>query len=80
MDTLDPIPPEIERLFEASEARRKRLAALPWEEKIRMVIELQRMAAPIQRARGRNVTPWEPDDPPAERQDTDTDTGRDEPG
>jgi hypothetical protein len=64
---MGPVPPEIERLFEASEKRRRKLAALPWPEKVRMVVQLQRMAAPILRARGINVHVWELDEGEGER-------------
>lgn len=70
MDRVDSIPPEVRRLFEASEARRQELAALPWEQKIRMVVELQRMAAPVLRARGLDVLPWELDETPEEAAQT----------
>jgi hypothetical protein len=49
---------EIARLFAAKERRRKELAALPYPEKVRLVIKLQQMAAPILRARGQAVRVW----------------------
>ena len=52
------IPPEIRRIFEAKEERRRRPAALPWPEKVRIVVELQRRAAPILRQRGIEVRVW----------------------
>lgn len=55
---MDTIEPEIARLFAAKEARRHRLAALPFPEKVRAVIRLQEMAAPVLRARGRKVRVW----------------------
>ena len=55
---MDELNPEVANLFAAKEARRRRLAALPFPEKIRMLMQLQRMAAPILRARGRDVRPW----------------------
>jgi hypothetical protein len=39
--------PEIARLFAAKEARRRRLARLPFAEKVKLVVQLQRMAAPL---------------------------------
>jgi hypothetical protein len=59
---MDSLKPEIERLFAAKEARRHRLAALPFPEKVRAVIRLQEMAAPVLRARGRKVHVWKIDD------------------
>lgn len=35
----------VEKLFEAKKARRMELAALPFEEKIKIVVELQKIAA-----------------------------------
>jgi hypothetical protein len=55
---MDTLRPEIARLFAAKERRRKELAALPYPEKVRVVIRLQQMAAPILRARGRPVRVW----------------------
>ncbi len=55
---MDELNREVARLFAAKEVRRRRLAALPFPEKIRMLVQLQRMAAPILRARGRDVQPW----------------------
>jgi hypothetical protein len=62
METMDTLKPEIARLFVAKEARRHRLAALPFPEKVRAVVRLQEMAAPILRARGRKVRVWKLDD------------------
>lgn len=63
METLDP---ELARIFAAKEARRRRLAALPYPEKVRIVVALQRMVAPVLRARGMQVIVWEMDpEPPA---------------
>ena len=55
---MDRLKPEIEKLFRAKEARRRRLAALPFHEKVRAVIQMQQMAAPILRARGQQVRVW----------------------
>ena len=55
---MDELNREVAKLFAAKDARRRRLAALPFPEKIRMLVRLQRMAAPILRARGRDVRPW----------------------
>ena len=48
---MDRLKPEIEKLFHAKEARRGRLAALPFHEKVRAVIQMQQVAAPIRRSR-----------------------------
>ena len=55
---MNKVPPEIQRLFDAKEARRRELARLPFPEKVRLVVELQKMTAPAYRARGRNVREW----------------------
>jgi hypothetical protein len=55
---MDELNAEVARLLAAKEARRKRLAALPFPEKVRAVIQLQRMTVPLLRARGRFVRVW----------------------
>ncbi|BFU94173.1 MAG: protein of unknown function [Nitrospira sp.] len=56
---MDRLKPEIETLFRAKQQRRKKLAALPFPEKVRAVIRMQQMAAPVLRARGKSVRVWE---------------------
>ncbi len=55
---MDRIPTEIADLFEAKEARRRRLAGLPIEEKVLIVIELQKIAAPVLQSRGIKTRVW----------------------
>jgi len=55
---MDTVKPEIARIFAAKEARRHKLAALPFPEKVRAVVCLQQMVAPVLRARGRRVRVW----------------------
>ena len=64
METMDTLKPEIARLFAAKEARRHKLAALPFPGKVRAVVRLQEMAAPapVLRARGIRVRVWNIDD------------------
>lgn len=62
MATMDTLNPEIIRIFAAKEERRHKLAALPFAEKVRIVVRLQDMAAPLLRARGKNVRVWTLDD------------------
>jgi hypothetical protein len=62
MEAMDTLKPEIARLFDAKEARRHKLAALSFPEKVRAVVRLQEMAAPVLRARGRIVRVWNLDD------------------
>ena len=58
METVDNLSPEIARLIAAKERRRHKLAALPFPEKVRIVVQLQQMAAPVLRARGCPVRVW----------------------
>jgi hypothetical protein len=69
METVDPVMPEIARLLAAKERRRRHLAALPFPHKVRLVIQMQQMAAPILRARGRSFRLWDIDagSPPTQR-------------
>ena len=62
MDEMDKLPPEIARLIASKERRRRELAALPFAEKVRIVVKLQKMATPILRARGRPARVWEIED------------------
>ena len=49
---------ELDRIWAGKQRRRSELARLPIEEKIRAVVRLQQMAAPILRQRGKNIQPW----------------------
>jgi hypothetical protein len=62
MEAMDTLKPEIAKLFAAKEARRRDLARLAFPEKVRLVVRLQEMAAPVLRARGRTVRVWMLDD------------------
>jgi hypothetical protein len=55
---MDSLNPAIARVLAAKEERRRRLATLPFPEKVRAVVRLQRMAAPVLRARGKRVRVW----------------------
>lgn len=59
---MDTLKPAIARLFAAKEARRRRLAALPFPEKVRIVLRLQEMVALVLRARGKKAHVWNIDD------------------
>jgi len=61
METVDNLSPEIARLIAAKERRRRELAALPFPEKVRIVVRMQKMVEPILRARGRPTCVWEID-------------------
>jgi hypothetical protein len=45
-------------LYAAKAARRKRLARLPIHKKIEIVIQLQKLAAPLLRAQGKEAVVW----------------------
>ena len=68
MEPMDDLSPEIARLFDAKERRRHTLAALSFPDKVRIVVRMQRMAAPLLHARGRpaRVWPLEYDEPDRE--------------
>ena len=55
---MDHLSPEIALLF-AAKRRQARLAAQPFPEKVRAVVQMQRMAAPVLRARGKKARVWE---------------------
>jgi len=48
----------LNKLFEAKKRRRKDLAQLPIEEKIKILLKLQDMAIPILHKRGIYKKPW----------------------
>jgi len=54
----------VARLLAAKEDRRRVLAGLPFPDKVRAVVRLQRMVAPVLRARGRQVHVWNIEDAP----------------
>lgn len=49
----------IKDIFKAKQERRKRLAGLSIEEKIRILVQLQQLALPIYCARGLNKKAWD---------------------
>ncbi|HXV69693.1 MAG TPA: hypothetical protein VD738_12300 [Nitrospira sp.] len=48
---MNHLKPESEKLFRAKQQRWERLAALPFPERVGGVVRMQRMAAPLLRAR-----------------------------
>jgi hypothetical protein len=58
MEAVGGVSAEIAKIFAAKEQRRQMLARLPFPEKVRAVIQLQKMASVILRARGKSVRPW----------------------
>jgi len=55
---MEGMTPEIARLFAAREERRRELAAWSFPDKVRAVVRMQEMVAPLLRARGREVHVW----------------------
>ena len=55
---MDIVNPEIQRLFEAKAMRRKQLSRMPFPEKVKAVVRMQEMAAPLLRQRGKAATIW----------------------
>jgi hypothetical protein len=64
MNQMGVLRPEVARLLAAKEDRRRTLAGLPFPDKVRAVVRLQRMVAPLLRARGRQVCVWNIDESP----------------
>jgi hypothetical protein len=64
MERMERLNPEIEKLFRAKEQRRRRLAAMPVHEKVKAIVRMQQMAAPVLLSRGKQVRIWklEPSD------------------
>jgi len=60
---MEILNPEMTRLLTAKGTRRRKLAALPFPDKVRAVLQLQRMVAPLWRARGKQVRVWKIDEP-----------------
>ena len=48
----------VETIFRAKKQRRKDLAKLSIEEKVKILVQLQKIAAPIYLARGLKKKPW----------------------
>jgi hypothetical protein len=64
MKLMGALRPEVARLLAAKEDRRRMLAGLPYPDKVRAVVRLQRMVAPVLRARGRQVRVWDIEESP----------------
>lgn len=58
MAGVDRVTRELERVVAVKDARRRALAAASFPEKVRIVVRLQEMVAPILRQRGLLVQPW----------------------
>ncbi|MGH8478780.1 MAG: hypothetical protein ACREXK_04160 [Gammaproteobacteria bacterium] len=67
MERMDGLKDELTRILAAKEQRRRQLAAQSFPAKVRALLRLQELAAPILAQRGRRVRPWQIDRPPAAR-------------
>jgi len=61
MATPEQINPEVEKLFLAKIKRRHLLAAMSYPEKVRALVQLQRMAYPILKNRNKRACIWQID-------------------
>ena len=61
MAAMDKIDFETKRIFAAKEDRRQKLASLPYPEKVRAVVQLQRMAVPLLKNRNKRARVWQID-------------------
>lgn len=52
------VPSNVKKIFAAKQVRRNTLARLPMVEKVRILLELQQMAAPVLARRGLKRGPW----------------------
>ena len=64
MKPMDALRPEVARLLAAKEDPQRTLARLPFPDKVRAVVRLKRMVAPVLRARGRQVRVWNIEESP----------------
>jgi hypothetical protein len=55
---MDRVNSRVRALFAAKKIRRRKLAALPFPDKVQAVVRLQRMVVPLWRARGKQVAAW----------------------
>lgn len=65
MNAMNPMngPSELQRALERKQARRRLMAAVPFPEKIAVVVQLQARFAPILRARGKEYRVWRLESP-----------------
>jgi hypothetical protein len=59
MEELDKLTPSIKGILEAKGRRRARLAQLPWPQKVKAVVQMQKMAYPIVKNRNKRACVWD---------------------
>lgn len=55
---MDNLKQQVDDLFKAKADRRKVLARLPWPEKVRITVAMQKMAYPIVKGRSKRACIW----------------------
>lgn len=55
---MNTLPPEMEAALAAKQKHRRELAALPYEEKLRILLRLQRLSDAIRQTRGASARAW----------------------
>ena len=59
MEELDKLTTLIKSQLEAKGRRRVRLAQLPWPQKVKAVVQMQKMAYPIVKNRNKRACVWD---------------------
>jgi hypothetical protein len=59
MEELDKIAPSVKALLDAKARRRVRLAQLPWPQKVKAVVQMQKMAYPLVKNRNKRACVWD---------------------
>ncbi|PSR29727.1 MAG: hypothetical protein C7B46_18390 [Sulfobacillus benefaciens] len=55
---MNTLPPEMEAALAAKQKHRRELAALPYEEKLRILLRLQHLSDAIRQTRGASARAW----------------------
>ncbi|MBD3322034.1 MAG: hypothetical protein GF350_13130 [Chitinivibrionales bacterium] len=58
MERMDNLKNVAEELFIRKQHRRKQLAAMPWPEKVKAIVQMQRMVYPIVKDRNKRACIW----------------------
>lgn len=67
MEPVEALKAEFDRVVAAKAERRRRMAALPFLEKVRILVQMQRMTAPLTRGKNPRARVWDlpPEEGPA---------------
>jgi len=55
---MDILKQQVDTIIKAKVDRRKSLARLPWPEKVRITVDMQKMAYPIVKSRSKRACVW----------------------